>query len=119
MTGLDIFFDKEGIVGTVTSSLIGELDSTKRRMIATGLKSWLRNEARKKNRDDLPLLLDEFCNRIDKMSEGIGIKTVDKKLVVTASGSSQNTLRALEIGTNWFDPCASVVSVMISSLWKS
>ena len=116
----------EAIVGTgglpqfALDSLVGKLTPEKRKFIAESLKAWLRDEARKKPRADLALLMDEFGKRIDSMCDDLlDIQIVDGKPVVKALGSGQDTLRALERGTNWFDPCSDVVSVVISSLWKS
>lgn len=112
-------FGPKGAVGFAVEQLIGEYTPDKRRLVAEGLKKWLREDARKAVRPDLPTLLDEFGKRIDKMVEDLDIQIVDDKPVVTVTGSSRDTLRALERGTNWFDPCEDVVSVVISSLWRS
>ncbi len=112
-------FGPGGMVGFATTQLIGQLTTEKRQRMAEGLKTWLRDEARKKARPDLILLIDEFGKRIDQMVADMDIQIVDGKPVVKAVGLGQDTLRALEQGTNWFDPCDGVVSVMISSLWES
>lgn len=108
-----------GAVGFLTTQLIGKIDREKQAVIAEGLKTWLREDARKAVRPDLPVLLDEFGKRIDRMVEDLDIQIVDNKPVVTVTGLGRDTLRALERGTNWFDPCEDVVSVVISSLWRS
>ena len=119
MTFTEELFGPGGMVGFAVKKMIGQLTPEKRNRIAEGLKAWLRDEARKKVRPDLILLMDEFGKRIDQMVADVDIQIVDGKPVVKAVGSGQDTLRALEQGTNWFDPCSDVVSVMISSLWES
>ena len=111
-------FGPGGMIG-FTISIIGKLTPEKRKFIAESLKAWLRDDARKKPRADQLLLIEEFGKRIDKMAEDLEIQIVDGKPVVKALGSGQDTLRALERGTNWFDPCEDVVSVVISSLWET
>lgn len=112
-------YGEGGAVGFVVESLVGKITTDKQKVIAEGLKTWLRVDARKAARLDLPVLLDEFGKRIDRMVEDLDIQIVDNKPVVTVKGSGRDTLRALERGTNWFDPCEDVVSVVISSLWRS
>jgi hypothetical protein len=99
--------------------LIGKLTSEKRDALAKGLKDWLANTARKKDSMHLASYIQEFNRRIDVMAETLELEVVDGKPVVKALGSNDATLKALERGTNWFDPCEDVVSVMISALWKS
>jgi hypothetical protein len=99
--------------------IVGKLTPEKRRFIAAALVEWLTHTARKKAVPDLLRLIDDFGKRIGRMCEDIEIQIVDRKPVVMAVGSGRDTLRALEQGTNWFDPCDDVVMVMISSLWKS
>lgn len=108
-----------GGVGFAVEQLVGRLTPDKRKVVAEGIKTWLREDARKAVRPDLPVLLDEFGKRIDKMVEDLDIGIVDDKPVVMVTGMNRDTLRALERGTNWFDPCDSVVNVVISSLWRS
>lgn len=119
MTITEEVFGPGGMAAFAVSQIIGKLTQEKRRFIAESLKTWLRDDARKKPREDIMLLVDEFGKRIDKMAEDLDIQIVDGKPVVTAMGLGRDTLRALERGTNWFDPCSDVVSVVISSLWKS
>lgn len=99
--------------------IVGKLTQDKRRAMAAGLKDWLLNTARKKESMHLASYIQEFSKRIDMMAETMYIDVVNGKPMVTALGSNEATLRALERGTNWFDPCEDVVSVMISALWKS
>lgn len=112
-------FGPGGGVGFAATAVIGALTPEKRKLIAEGLKGWIINDARKKVVLDLPELIVDFGKRIDRMVENLDIQIVDNKPVVKAVGSGETTLRALERGTNWFDPCDDVVSVVISSLWKS
>lgn len=119
MTFTQEVLGEAGAVGLLYESLIGKLDADKQKVVAEGLKSWLRDDARKALRPDLPSLIEEFGKRIDKMVDEMDIEIVDNKPVVKATGMSRDTLRALERGTNWFDPCEDVVSVVISSLWRS
>lgn len=119
MTFTEDVFGNGGMAGFLVNGTVGPLTTETRRAVAAGLKTWLRDEARKKHRPDIVLLIDEFGKRIDRMVEYMDIQIVDGKPVVKALGTSQDTLRALERGTNWFDPCEDVVSVVISSLWKS
>lgn len=112
-------FGPGGMVGFMVEQLIGKLTPDKRKAAGEALKAWLRDDARKKPRADVMLLVEEFGKRIDRMCEDLDIEIVDGKPVVKALGLGQDTLRALERGTNWFDPCEDVVSVVISSLWKS
>ncbi|MGV0949180.1 MAG: hypothetical protein ACOYB3_00815 [Azonexus sp.] len=108
-----------GLVGFAVASMVGKLTPDRRKVVADSLKAWLRDDARKAARQDLQLLLDEFGKRIDTMVADLDIQIVDDKPVVTVVGQGRDTLRALERGTNWFDPCEDVVSVVISSLWES
>lgn len=108
-----------GMAQFALENFIGKLTPECRKAIAEGLKTWLRDDAKKKSRADLVVLIAEFGGRIDKMVAEMDIQIVDGKPVVKALGLGQDTLRALERGTNWFDPCNDVVSVVISSLWKS
>lgn len=119
MTFTEEVFGEGGMLGFTVKQCLGQLTPERRREAATALKDWLQNAARKSNRADLPVLIEEFGKRIDRMTENMDIQIVDGKPVVKAYGDGEGTLRALERGTNWFDPCADVVSVLISSLWKS
>lgn len=108
-----------GMVGLLYRQLIGKLTPEKQKIVAAGLKAWLLDVARKSVRPDLPVLIHEFGKRIDLMVADMDIEVVDNKPVVKVVGSSRDTLLALERGTNWFDPCEDVVSIVISSLWRS
>lgn len=119
MTFTEQMFGEGGVVGFAMKSLIGELTPESRKLIADGLKNWLANDARKRPVDDLLQRIAEFGKRIDSMVADMDIQIVDNKPVVKAVGSGSDTLRALERGTSWFDPCSDVVSVVISSLWRS
>jgi len=119
MTFTEELLGPGGYTGFAIKQLVGQLDLAKRKQIAEGIKTWLRDVARKKPRADLMLLVDEFGKRIDAMCADLDIGFVDGKPVVRAAGVGQDTLRALERGTNWFDPCDDVVSVVISALWES
>lgn len=99
--------------------LIGELTPERRKSMATGLKNWLENKARKKESMAVPSYIAEMSRRIDRMCETMELEVKDGKPVVKALGENEATLRALELGTNWFEPCDDVVIEMISTLWKS
>lgn len=118
ITQKDLYGD-DGSVAFAIKYVVGELDTDKRRLVAEGLKRWLAHGTRKKVRPDLPELISLFCKRIDTLSESIEIQVVNDVPVIKASGMGIDTLRAIERGTNWFDPCDDVVSVVISSLWRS
>ena len=119
MTFMESLVGTGGLPQFALDQLIGKLTPEKRKFLAESLKQWLAVEARKKPRADLPSLIEQFGKRIDLMAADMDIQFVDGKPVVKAVGSGRDTLRALEVGTNWFDPCSDVVSVMVSSLWKS
>ena len=117
MISLDKFI--AGIGNLALDTLVGDLTPEKRGMMAKGLKDWLANIARKKESMYLASYVQEFNRRIDKMCETLQISMVEGRPVVKVFGSDEATMKALERGTNWFDPCEDVVSVVISALWKS
>ena len=108
-----------GVDKTALNLLIGELTPESRKAMAGALKGWLVNTARKRESMALPSYMAEMGRRIDRMCETMELEVKDSRPVVKALGENEATLRALELGTNWFDPCDDVVSVMISALWKS
>lgn len=107
-----------GLPKLFVDNLNDRLDQDDRRLVATALKDWLAG-ARVKPLPDLEERRARMGRSIDKMVESVTFSRAGGGIVVTVSGDGEDTLKKLQNGTEWFDPCENVVSVMISALWKS
>ena len=107
-----------GLSKLFVDNLNDKLDSSDRRLMAEALKGWLAG-ARVKPVPDFEERRARMCKSIDKMVESVTFSKAGDGIVVTVSGDGEDTLKKLQNGTEWFDPCENVVSVMISALWKS
>lgn len=108
-----------GFTGLFVDILNQKLTSQDRASMAQALKDWLSGVARVKPLPDLEERRARMFQRFDKLAEVAELSKVGDNLVVKASGDGETTLKMLENGTDWFDPCENVVMVMISALWKS
>jgi len=90
-----------------------------RKQMADAVNAWLIGPARKKSLPDLQEKLKTMGSRVDLMMESIRFGARNKEIVVIADGPAEETLRALANGTDWFDPCDDIVSIMISALRDS
>lgn len=79
-------------------------DSAARIRIRQALENWIAFSARKKPIANLEQHLEEFRKRIVLLAESVKLSYAGGKLVVTATGDSEITLRMLKRGTAWFDP---------------
>jgi hypothetical protein len=107
-----------GLSSLFVDNLNEKIDSGDRLAMAKALKDWLAG-ARVKPLPDLEDRRAWMCQKIDKMVESVTFSKVGDEIVVMVSGDGEDTLKKLQNGTEWFDPCENVVSVMISALWKS
>ena len=107
-----------GLPSLFVDNLNEKIDSADRRNMAQALKDWLAG-ARVKPVPDLEERRVMMGKSIDKMAESVTFSKAGDGIVVTVSGDGEDTLKKLQNGTEWFDPCENVVSVMISALWKS
>jgi hypothetical protein len=107
-----------GLSNLFVDNLGDKLDQSDRRLMATALKDWLAG-ARVKPLPDLEERRARMGRSIDRMVESVTFSEAGNGIVVTVSGVGEDTLKKFKNGTEWFDPCENVVSVMISALWKS
>jgi hypothetical protein len=87
--------------------------------MAKNLKDWLETEARVKPVPDIATRKAKMAVRFDKLAAVATFSKDGDEIVVKASGENSDTVKMLENGTDWFDPCESVVRVMISALRKT
>jgi len=111
------------LIGGLDVAIVDEsthyLTSENRLQMAQNLKDWLITIARKKPIADLEDRMTKMGKRFEKLAESATFGVVNGEVVVKAAGENEDTLKKLENGTDWFDPCDNVVNVMISALWKS
>ena len=110
----------EGGMGKIFVDILSEeLSPEDRKQIAYNLSLWLSESARKKPVPDLENRLAIWGKKFDKLAESCKFSAKDDEVVVTVADEDSPTMAALNNGTDWFDPCDNVVSVMISALLKS
>jgi hypothetical protein len=108
--GLDkLFVDK----------LTERLTAEDRDKIAARLKKWLTEEARLKQLPDFDSRLVKMQSQLEKLAQTLRLELKGEEPVVKTDGEAAATLRKLEMGTDWFDPCNSVAALVISALWQS
>jgi hypothetical protein len=108
-----------GFDGLFVDILNERITSKDRQEMARNLQDWLAVTARKKPLPDLENRMQRMNERMAVLAERATFVKEDEEIVVKAAGEADETLKMLERGTDWFDPCESVVSVMISALGKS
>lgn len=99
--------------------ITAELVDADRKKMTDAVMDWLKGPARKKNIPDLQERLQNMGSRVENMMKSIRFAVRDKEIVVIADGSGEDTLRAFANGTDWFEPCDDIVSIMISALRNS
>ena len=104
--------------GVIVDILKQGITTEIRQKIAQNLKDWLAS-ARVKPVADLEARRTRMNKRFDQLAETVMFSIGVEGVVVTVVGAGEDTLKALQNGTDWFDPCNNVVRVMISALWKS
>jgi hypothetical protein len=120
MSGIHLLDDLVGGLDNVFVDILSrQLSSADRLGMAEKLKDWLATVARVKPVADLQSRMERINKRFDQLAESSVFSVVGGEIVVKAPGENEDTLKMLENGTDWFDPCKSVVNVMISALWKS
>ena len=87
-----------------------------RKKIADALENWLKKETRLKPLPDLEARLAVMSQRIRLLAQTVEFTVRNEEIVVISSGANEQTLKAIANGTDWFDPCDDVVSVMISAV---
>lgn len=113
---IDLF--KEALQPAVENEFARGFDQRERRaQVANALYTWLVNDARKKQVPDLAQRLEKMRKRIDVMVEDMEIKFVNNKPVVKVAGSSEDTLKALRLGTDWFVGTDDVVELVVTGLF--
>lgn len=108
-----------GLSGAFVDILSSKITQSDRVAMAQAIKDWLLTKARTKPLPDLEDRRSRMFTRIDEMVKSVTFSKVGDNFVVKATGEGEVTLKKLQNGTEWFDPCESVVTVMISALWKS
>ena len=81
------------------------------------LVEWLINTAKKKPVPDLDKRLQEMSVEIKRMVENLSLDYRNGQLVVKASGTAEETLRKLRLGTLWFDPVPDVTTLILSGIY--
>ncbi len=113
---IDLF--KEAIKPAVENEFARGFDQRERRaQVSNALYTWLVNKARKRQVPDLADRLEKMRVRIDRMVEHMEIKFVNNKPVVKVAGSSEDTLKALRLGTDWFVGTDDVVELVVTGLF--
>jgi predicted nuclease with TOPRIM domain len=107
-----------GLEGLFVDSLNKGLTTKQRSEIAERIKRWLSEEARKKPLKNLPDRISAMNKRFEELADELEISMESGELVVKAAGKASETLRALNNGMDWFDPCESVEGLVISALWE-
>src|SRR5512146_3090379 len=98
----------DGLDQFALAAMTQNLTPDNRANMAERLKQWLVLEARKKHLPDLEERIRQFSDRINRLCANVQFETRNGEFVVKALGSDESTLRALEHGTGWFDPCDDV-----------
>ena len=101
MTGKEFQAEVEG---KLKAALEATNTPEAKKRVQTVLENWLSFTARKKSVANLELLMDEFRKRIRGLAKSVNLTYSNGKLVVIATGDSENTLRMMKRGTDWFDP---------------
>lgn len=81
--------------------------------------NWLSEHAQKKPVADLALRMEKMRQGIYKMTESMELHFLDGTVVVKATGSSEQTLKSLKLGTDWFAPNPDVEAQIVAGLFKA
>ncbi|WP_196301569.1 hypothetical protein, partial [Streptococcus pneumoniae] len=73
--------------------------------------------ARKKPVPDLAVRVEAMRKAIYALAENMRLHVQNGTVVVTATGSSEQTLKKLRFGTDWFDPNPDVERQLIAGLY--
>lgn len=83
---------------------------------ASLLISWLTNRAKKRSSPDLPKKLEQFSKDIQRMCYEMRIESVKGAFVVKVNGAAEQTYKKLRLGTDWFEPCADLETIIMAGL---
>lgn len=108
-------FQKE--IDSSLAKLFAEANTpSARERVKDSLTAWVSFTARKKPVANLDQRLEEFCKRIGVLADSIKLAYIEGKLVVSAAGDGETTLRMLERGTDWFDPAANLNDMIAGAI---
>lgn len=116
--GLWDYITDGGGMKLFVDSLSSDIQPDDRKAIAEALKNWLANTARKKPVDDLNKRLEQWYKRFESLSERCKFTVREGVIVVNVAEADTSTLYALKNGSEWFDACNDVVTLMVSALIK-
>ena len=81
--------------------------------------NWLSEYAQKKPVPDLAARMERMRKAIYAMTETMELQYADGTIVVKATGSSEQTLKSLKLGTDWFAPNPDVEAQIVAGLFKA
>jgi len=111
--------DLETEVGDwMEQSIVQALDDGGRDRVNQMLYNWLAFTARKKPLPDLPQRLEDFRKRIRVLADNLVLVMGQNGCVVKATGDAETTLKALERGTDWFDPVAGLTEMVAGAIFE-
>ena len=94
------------------------LEDRGRERVKEALQNWLVFTARKMPGVDLPKRLEDFRKRIVNLADSLSLEVGQNGYVVRAVGDAEATLKALERGTEWFDPMADVTGNIVGAIFE-
>lgn len=83
---------------------------------ASLLIDWLMRQARKKPLPDLAHRIEQFSKDIRHMCYEMRIEYSKGALVVKVNGAAEQTHKKLRLGTEWFEPCADLETIIMAGL---
>lgn len=81
--------------------------------------NWLFEHAQKKPLPDLAARLEKMRKAIYTLTETMTLEFSNGTIVVKASGASEQTLKSLKLGTDWFEPNPDVEAQIVAGLFKA
>ena len=94
-------------------------DREQRQKVANTLIDWLTTKAKKRPVPDLEKRLEAWSGRIRKMVENLRFEFSEAKPVIKVAGSDESTLKALQYGSNWFEPNAELEETILTGLFET
>lgn len=103
----------------VVEGQLERLRKDRHRHCAAIVYNWLSEHAAKKPFPDLALRMERMRVEIYKMTETMELQFSNGTIVVKATGSSEQTLKSLKFGTDWFAPNPDVEAQIVAGLFKA
>lgn len=109
---------EEAVLAWMKSSALQALEDRGRERVKEALQNWLVFTARKKPDVDLSQRLEDFRKRIGILADTLTLEVGQNGYVVRAVGDAETTLKALERGTEWFDPMVNLTENVVGAVFE-